>query len=46
MDKILLIDDGKIIAFGKPLDLYNNCTEYKQMVDLQKLEEEFGGDKQ
>ena len=46
MDKILLIDDGKIIAFGKPLDLYNNCPEYKQMVDLQKLEEEFGGDKQ
>ena len=46
MDKVLLIDDGKIIAFGKPLDLYNNCTEYKQMVDLQKLEDEFGGDKQ
>ena len=46
MDKILLIDDGKIIAFGKPLDLYNSCNEYKQMVDLQKLEDEFGGDKQ
>lgn len=46
MDKVLLIDDGKIVAFGKPLDLYNNCTEYKQMVDLQKLEDEFGGDKQ
>lgn len=46
MDKVLLIDDGKIVAFGKPLDLYNSCNEYKQMVDLQKLEDEFGGDKQ
>lgn len=46
MDKVLLIDDGKIVAFGKPLDLYNSCNEYKQMVDFQKLEDEFGGDKQ
>ena len=40
MDKILFIDDGKLVAFGKHDDLYNTCEIYKKMVDLQKLEEE------
>ena len=45
MDKVLLIDDGKVLAYGTPDVLYNTCKEYKQMVDLQKLEDEYGGDK-
>ena len=45
MDKVLLIDDGKVLAYGTPEVLYNTCKEYKQMVDLQKLEDEYGGDK-
>ena len=43
MDKVLFIDDGTVAAFGPHEQLYNTCTEYRKMVDLQRLEEE-GGD--
>ena len=43
MDKILFIDDGKLVAVGPHAQLYADCSEYRKMVDLQKLEEE-GGD--
>ena len=42
MDKILFIDDGKLIACGKHEDLYATCPAYQKMVDLQRLEEEGG----
>ncbi len=42
MDKILFIDDGKLVACGKHNDLYETCQEYRKMVDLQRLEEEGG----
>ena len=42
MDKILFIDDGRIAAFGTHADLYATNTEYRKMVDLQRLEEEGG----
>ena len=45
MDKILFIDDGKVIAFDSHDNLINSCAEYKKMVDLQKLEDEIGGEK-
>ena len=44
MDKILFIDEGRLIAVGSHAELYETCPEYKTMVELQKLEEE-GGDK-
>lgn len=44
MDKIIFIDEGKIVDVGTHGELYNRCTEYKNMVDLQKLEDENGGD--
>jgi ATP-binding cassette, subfamily B, multidrug efflux pump len=31
-DKIIFIEDGKIIAQGKHNELYNNCNEYKDFV--------------
>ena len=43
MDKILFIDEGKLVAVGTHKELYANCEEYQKMVDLQKLEEEEGG---
>ena len=43
MDRVLFIDNGRLAAFGKHQELYETCTEYRKMVDLQKLEEE-GGD--
>lgn len=45
MDKVLFIDDGKVIAFGSHKQLCKTCAPYKKMVELQKLEDEFGGDK-
>lgn len=42
MDKILFIDDGKLVACGKHEDLYATCPAYQTMVDLQRLEEEGG----
>ena len=42
MDKILFIDDGSLTAVGTHAQLYESCTEYRKMVDLQKLEEEGG----
>lgn len=42
MDKILFIEDGKLVAVGKHEELYAGCPEYRKMVDLQKLEAEGG----
>jgi ATP-binding cassette subfamily B protein len=40
MDKIVFIDDGRVIATGSHEDLIATCSEYAKMVELQKLEEE------
>ena len=42
MDKILFIDDGRLVAVGAHDTLYATCEAYRKMVDLQKLEEEGG----
>jgi len=39
MDKIIFIDNGRIVAVGKHEELVSSCEEYKNMVDLQKLDE-------
>ena len=44
MDKVLFVDDGKVIAFGTHQELCETCKEYQKMVELQKLEDEYGGD--
>ena len=42
MDKVLFIEDGAVAAFGTHEELYETCTEYRKMVELQRLEEEGG----
>ena len=42
MDKIIFIDQGKILAVGTHTELYATCDDYRRMVDLQKLEDEGG----
>ena len=42
MDKILFIDDGRLAAVGTHNTLYETNSEYRKMVDLQRLEEEGG----
>ena len=39
MDKIIFIDDGEIIAVGTHTELYATCEDYRNMVDLQKLDD-------
>ena len=40
MDKIVYIDDGKIVAVGTHEELLNTCPSYEAMAELQRLEAE------
>ncbi len=40
MDKIVFMDDGRVIGCGTHDALYASCPEYKETVELQKLDEE------
>jgi ATP-binding cassette subfamily B protein len=39
MDKIIFVDEGKIAAVGNYAQLYSSCKEFKNLVDLQKLDD-------
>ena len=41
-DKIVFLDEGKVVAVGTHQELYQTCDSYRRMVDLQKLEQEKG----
>lgn len=43
MDKIVFIDDGRILDVGSHKELSQRCPAYATMVELQKLEEEKEG---
>lgn len=42
MDRVIFLDDGKLIAMGSPNELVESCPEYKAMVDMQKFEDSNG----
>ena len=44
MDRILFIEDGKLAGFDTHEHLYSTNESYRKMVELQKLEEEGGGE--
>jgi len=46
MDKIILVEDGRIEAVGSHEALQRSCPAYRTMVELQKLEEEGEGGEQ
>ena len=39
MDKIVFVEDGKIAACGTYGELYDSCREFRNLVDLQKLDD-------
>lgn len=44
MDKIIYIDEGRVCAVGSHESLCESCEDYRKMVDLQRMEEEAGGE--
>ena len=40
MDKVLFIDDGRVVDFGTHRELLARCQQYRETVELQKLEDE------
>lgn len=44
MDKIIYIDEGRVCAVGTHESLCESCEDYRKMVDLQRMEEEAGGE--
>ena len=40
MDKIVFVDDGKVLDVGSHDELYDRCEEYRKAVELQRLEDE------
>ncbi len=42
MDKIILVDEGSVLAVGTHEELLESCPEYAMMVKLQRLEDEGG----
>ncbi len=43
MDKIIFVDDGRIVDVGSHSELYERCAAYHDMVELQKLDVEKEG---
>lgn len=44
MDKIIFVEDARVEAVGSHEELCKTCTAYQKMVEMQRLEDETGGD--
>jgi len=40
LDKIVFVEDGRVIAVGSHAELLTSCPAYARMVELQRLEDE------
>lgn len=43
MDKIIYLEGGKVVAVGNHDELYNGCEGYRNLVELQRLDDESEG---
>ena len=43
LDKIICLDDGKVLDVGSHKELYERCSVYREMVELQRLDDEKEG---
>ncbi len=43
MDKIIYMDEGRVLAVGSHGSLCESCEDYRRMVELQQMEEEEAG---
>ena len=39
LDKLIFVEDGKVIAVGSHAELLKTCPAYERMVELQRLED-------
>ena len=44
LDKIIVMDDGKVVGYGTHEELEQTCPLYQNMVYLQRLEDDMGED--
>ncbi len=42
MDKIIFLDEGRVLAVGTHAELYETCPDYRTMVELQRLDDALG----
>ncbi len=42
MDKIIFLDDGRVLAVGSHRELLDTCPDYRTMVELQRLDDALG----
>ncbi len=42
MDKIIFLDDGRVLAVGTHSELLDTCPDYRTMVELQRLDDALG----
>ena len=44
MDKIIYVEGGRVTAFGTHEELLGSCESYRNLVELQKLDDANEGD--
>jgi ATP-binding cassette subfamily B protein len=43
MDRVVYLEEGRVVAIGTHEELIASCPDYANLVQLQRLEDEIGG---